>query len=68
MTRRHYNEMRRKMPIVCFNINETTLHGSPKVTGYHASHGCIRLLTEDAKWLNTQFVDVGNTPVIIRPY
>jgi lipoprotein-anchoring transpeptidase ErfK/SrfK len=43
------------------------LHGSNDVPGYNASHGCVRLVTEDAKWLNTQFVNVG-TRVIIKPY
>jgi len=42
-------------------------HGSPKVPGYNASHGCVRLFNEDAEWLNKNFVEVG-TKVIIRPY
>lgn len=43
------------------------MHGSPTVPGYHASHGCVRLFTEDAKWLNHFFVDIGYTKVTIVP-
>lgn len=32
------------------------LHGSTDVPGYAASHGCIRMFTQDAKWLNQYFV------------
>lgn len=39
------------------------LHGSPTVPGYHASHGCVRLFTDDARWLNHDFIDVGATRV-----
>lgn len=42
------------------------LHGSYSVPGYHASHGCVRLLVEDARWLNQEFVKIG-TPVIVLP-
>jgi len=34
------------------------LHGSSEVPGYNASHGCVRMYPEDARWLNTQFVEV----------
>lgn len=34
------------------------LHGSEELPGYNASHGCVRLFIEDAKWLNEEFVDV----------
>ena len=33
--------------------------------GHPASHGCIRLLTEDAEWLYNNIND--GTPVLIRP-
>ncbi len=39
------------------------LHGST-LPGFHASHGCIRLFKDDAKWLNQHFLDIG-TPVIV---
>lgn len=34
------------------------LHGSYDVPGYRASHGCVRMFIEDARWLNEEFVDV----------
>lgn len=41
------------------------LHGSPTVPGHHASHGCVRMFTEDAQWLNQNFIHVGSTIVKI---
>lgn len=46
--------------------NGLGLHGAKILPGFHASHGCIRLLIEDAKWLNQKFLDIG-TSVIISP-
>lgn len=40
------------------------LHGST-LPGYHASHGCVRLFFEDAKWLNQSFANIG-TRITIR--
>jgi L,D-transpeptidase ErfK/SrfK len=36
--------------------------------GHHASHGCIRLFHEDAKWLNENFITTGKdgTKVIVK--
>jgi hypothetical protein len=34
------------------------LHGSDTLPGYRASHGCVRLFIEDARWLNEEFVDL----------
>jgi lipoprotein-anchoring transpeptidase ErfK/SrfK len=42
------------------------LHGSNSVPNYNASHGCVRLVPSDAKWLNQNFVRVGSTRVSIR--
>src|SRR3990167_287994 len=39
------------------------LHGST-LPGYNASHGCVRLFFNDAKWLNQDFLNIG-TPVIV---
>lgn len=39
------------------------LHGST-LPGYNASHGCVRLFFEDAKWLNHEFTNIG-TPVVV---
>ncbi len=35
------------------------LHGSDQVPGYAASHGCVRMFIEDARWLNEEFIDVA---------
>ena len=43
------------------------LHGSYEVRPYNASHGCIRILPEDARWLSQNLVRPG-TRVIVRPY
>ncbi|MBS0287908.1 MAG: L,D-transpeptidase [Proteobacteria bacterium] len=43
------------------------LHGSPTVPGFNASHGCVRMFTEDAMWLNHNFVELGETLVKILP-
>ena len=57
------------MPYCMFYSGGFALHGSVEVPGYNASHGCIRLFNEDARWLNTQFTaDAGPTRVIILPY
>lgn len=46
------------MPYCMFFYKGYALHGSNEVYGYRASHGCVRLFTRDAKWLNEHFVDV----------
>lgn len=54
-----------KMPYCMFFKGGYALHGSSAVPGYHASHGCVRMLTSDAKWLNQNFVKVGSTRVVV---
>lgn len=63
------------MPYCMFFHGGYALHGSPEVPGYNASHGCVRLFPEDAKWLNQEFVDLSDnesktpgTRVVILPY
>ncbi len=63
-----------KMPYCMFFHKGFALHGSNDIPGYRASHGCVRMFTQDAKWLNEQFVDVGRddnrflgTRVVVRP-
>ena len=34
------------------------LHGSDVLPGYPASHGCVRLFIDDARWLNEEFIDI----------
>lgn len=41
------------------------LHGST-LPGYHASHGCIRLFYDDAKWLNQFFTKIGTKVIVLR--
>jgi len=55
------------MPYCMFFYGGYAMHGS-FLPGYHASHGCIRMFTEDAKWLNRHFVRKGRngTIVIVR--
>jgi len=55
------------MPYCMFFYKGFALHGS-ELPGYNASHGCIRLFVEDAKWLNLYFIDVGRggTKVVVR--
>lgn len=46
------------MPYCMHFFRGYALHGSYDVPGYRASHGCVRLFIEDARWLNEEFVDV----------
>ncbi len=55
------------MPYAMFFHGGSAIHGSSEVMEHNASHGCVRILTEDAEWLNHSFLNYGST-VIIRPY
>lgn len=54
-----------RMPYCMHFHRGYALHGSTSVPGKHDSHGCVRMFIEDAKWLNTNFIDVGQTKVHI---
>ncbi|OGT65405.1 MAG: hypothetical protein A3J38_03735 [Gammaproteobacteria bacterium RIFCSPHIGHO2_12_FULL_45_9] len=41
------------------------MHGGV-LPGYPASHGCVRLMTEDAQWLSQHFIKIG-TRVVLQP-
>jgi lipoprotein-anchoring transpeptidase ErfK/SrfK len=63
-----------KMPYCMYFHKGFALHGSDDIPGYRASHGCVRMFTRDAKWLNEEFVSISNeqnqylgTIVVIRP-
>jgi hypothetical protein len=63
-----------KMPYCMYFHKGFAMHGSDDMPGYRASHGCVRMFTRDAKWLNETFVDVTNeaknqpgTKVVVRP-
>lgn len=64
------------MPYCMFFNDGYAFHGSPnEVPGFNASHGCVRLFVDDARWLNQEFVEIPNatngnkgTKVIIKTY
>jgi hypothetical protein len=63
-----------KMPYCMYFHKGVALHGSDDIPGYRASHGCIRMFIQDAKWLNLHFVESSNehnnhlgTKVVVRP-
>lgn len=63
-----------KMPFCMYFHKGFALHGSDDIPGQRASHGCVRMFTEDAKWLNLHFVELSSernnfmgTKVIVRP-
>lgn len=45
-----------EMPYCMHFFRGYALHGSHEVPGYRSSHGCVRLFTEDARWLNEDFI------------
>lgn len=48
----------------CMHFNGGfALHGST-LPGYNASHGCVRLFFEDAKWLNQDFASIGTRVIV----
>lgn len=55
------------MPYCMFYSDGYALHGSYNLPGYHASHGCVRILPEDAKWLRHEFIE-SETLVTVLPY
>jgi hypothetical protein len=62
-----------RMPYCMFFYKGFALHGSHDMPGKRASHGCVRLFKDDAKWLNHHFVepsreenDYKGTKVIVR--
>ncbi|MBA2711097.1 MAG: L,D-transpeptidase [Tatlockia sp.] len=56
-----------KMPYCMFFAKNYAVHGSYEMPNYNASHGCIRVQPEAARWLNHNFMSIG-TPVIIKSY
>lgn len=46
------------MPYCMHFFRGFALHGSYDVPGYRASHGCVRMFIEDARWLNEEFIDI----------
>ncbi len=63
------------MPYCMFFHGGYALHASKEVPGYHASHGCVRIFKNDARWLNEKFIDLPRrsndfkgTQVFVNPY
>ncbi|MBA3537421.1 MAG: L,D-transpeptidase [Tatlockia sp.] len=63
-----------KMPFCMYFHKGFAMHGSPDIPGYRASHGCVRMFTRDAQWLNHNFVELSSennnylgTKVVVRP-
>lgn len=62
-----------RMPYCMFFHKGFAMHGSNDIPGRRASHGCVRMFTHDAQWLNYNFVEIGTaannfkgTKVIVR--
>jgi len=55
------------MPYCSFFSKYYAVHGSYDVPKRNASHGCIRVVPSDAKWLQQHFFRPGTT-VIVKPY
>ena len=55
------------MPYCMFFSKYYAIHGSPNVPNYNASHGCVRVKPNDARWLHKNFMHIG-TKVIIKSY
>lgn len=47
-----------EMPYCMHFYRGYALHGSYTVPGYRASHGCVRMFIEDARWLNEEFISL----------
>ena len=55
------------MPYCMYFSKNYAIHGSYEVPDYNASHGCVRLIPSDARWLSKNFIHIG-TKVIIDSY
>lgn len=56
-----------RMPYCMFFSKYYAIHGYHEVARYNASHGCIRIRSSDAQWLNHSFMRIG-TKVIVKSY
>lgn len=63
------------MPYCMYFSGSEALHGSNEVTYGNASHGCVRMHIDDAKWLRYEFVEAPSitnhfqgTKVVIKDY
>lgn len=51
------------MPYCMHYYQGFALHGA-LLPGFNASHGCVRLFNDDAKWLNQHFVRIGTRVIV----
>ena len=56
-----------RMPYCMFFSKLYAVHGSSDVPHHNASHGCIRVKPQDAKWLSEHFIRIG-TKIVVKPY
>ncbi len=56
-----------QMPYCMFFSKNYAIHGSYEVPNYNASHGCVRVKPNEARWLSKRFMRIG-TRVTIQPY
>lgn len=63
------------MPYCMYFHGGQAFHGGPdELPGFNASHGCIRIFVDDAKWMHEDFIDKPNgdgkngTKVVIQSY
>lgn len=55
------------MPYCMYFSKYYAVHGSYEIPHHNASHGCIRIPPNDARWLYHNFMKVGTT-VEVKPY
>lgn len=48
-----------------FHKSGYAIHGASHVPNYNASHGCIRVAPDAARWLNQNFVQLGTTVTVL---
>ncbi len=56
-----------KMPYCMYFTKNYAVHGSYEMPNYNASHGCIRVHPDAARWLSHNFVHIGTT-VVVKSY
>lgn len=50
-----------------FTKSGHAIHGAPSLSRYNSTHGCIRVKTSAAKWLNESFM-TPSTKIVVYPY
>ena len=55
------------MPYCMFFRGGYAIHGSPVISMRNASHGCIRVTTDSARWLYEDFIS-SSTKVVVLSY